>query len=251
MKKNQYLLGLVEKYSKKKIAKTDENVLNLKKLLKQFAGKKYNSFELTGSNSKGTSLVGESDFEILLSLKGNSKKTIQELYQELNDFLIKTNYKTKLNGVSIQINYANLLVDIIPGIKRNETLNYHKLYHSELGILKKTNLSLHVNDVIDSKKQEDIKLMKIWRNCHALFFPTLLLEQVVIKALLNEKSKNSDKKFEVVLNYLSKRFEDDSFVDPANSNQNLSVLLTKEQIQAIVNQAKNSLVEETIEKKVW
>jgi hypothetical protein len=251
MGNKSYLNELLKKNEAKKIDPKDERLLALKKLIKNWAGKKLSSIELTGSFLKGTMLKDERGIDLLISFKSEYLDKLKELFLSLSESFSDKSFEAKMVDITIQLNFKGLKVALIPCIKKNGSINYHKLYHVDFGVLKKTNLSLHVNEVRESKFIDEIKLIKLWRNFHQLSLPTILIEQIVLKVLTKNKSNNIHDNFISVLEYLKNKFKDDEIIDPANSNQKLSnLLLSDEQIDFIVLKAEKSLTEENLEKVV-
>ena len=56
---------------------------------------------------------------------------------------------------------------------------------------KQTNIQKHINDISNSGRTNEIKLLKIWRELNRLEFPSIYMEYLVIK-ILSGKSKSED-----------------------------------------------------------
>jgi hypothetical protein len=249
MGNKSYLNGVLYQYESTKIDVKDERLLALKKILKKWAEKKLNSIELTGSYVKGTMLNSERGIDLLVSFKSDYLDDLKKLSFSLLENFKDKSFEAKMIDVTIQLNFKGLRVSLIPCVKKGGAVNYYKLHHVDFGILKKTNLSLHTNDVKESKFKDEIKLVKIWKNFNKTYFPSILIEQIVIKVLTKNNSKNLYENFFSVLEYLRDKFKDDEIIDPSNSNQKLSkLLLNNDQIDRIILDADNSLKEEDLHK---
>ncbi|NBV99587.1 MAG: hypothetical protein EBR67_08800, partial [Proteobacteria bacterium] len=92
-----------------------------------------------------------------------------------------------------------------------------------------------------------IKLLKIWRELNKLDFPSIYLEYLLIKDVLLYKSKNSNNlgaNFFHVLQTLAQNTNNclySRLIDPANSNNVLSDLLTKQEKEKIISAAQKSI----------
>ena len=84
---------------------------------------------------------------------------------------LKSKYPTaSKQNVSVRINLNGLEVDITPARKQTGNTNDHWLYVSKLDTRKQTNIQKHINDISQSGRINEIKLLKIWRELNHLDF---------------------------------------------------------------------------------
>lgn len=55
---------------------------------------------------------------------------------------------------------------------------------------RQTNIQKHINDISNSGRTNEIKLLKIWRELNKLEFPSIYMEYLVIE-ILSGKSRDS------------------------------------------------------------
>ena len=91
----------------------------------------------------------------------------QELSYAYND--------TRKQNVSIGIKINDLKIDITPGIKQSKNTNYYSIYKSKSDSWTQTNIALHNQQISESGRTSEIKLLKIWRELHNLEFPSCIL----------------------------------------------------------------------------
>ena len=251
MKNENYLKDLLERYRLEKIALKDERLVEIRRIVRSWAGNRMNKMLLTGSNEKETAIKGETNGDLLISFKAGSTIPLPGLVDSLECEMIKHGFKAHKHTSSISVEVNGLEIGLMPGIFQRGTLNYHEILLSSKRELKKTNINLHVNNVLDSKRQQEIRLLKIWRNCQQLEFPSLYLELIVIKALRNMGQEDLVQNFISILEFLRDRIVDETVIDPANSDSRISDQLTPLEKEYIRERAKASLEAKSIEEVVW
>lgn len=170
---------------------------------------------------------------------------------------MKTKYNpVRKQNVSFRIKIGDLEVDITPARKQSGNTNDHWLYVSKQDTWKQTNIQKHINDISGSGRLNEIKLLKIWRELNGLDFPSIYLEYLAISSL-SGKSKDASKlsdNFIFLLRELAKDTNNPFYsriVDPANSNNILSDLLTASEKKAIISKAKISSGQQYWKDIVW
>jgi len=108
-----------------------------------------------------------------------------------------------------------------------------------------------------SPSNEEIKLLKIWRELNQLEFSSIYLEYLLITNLLIKRPFGLDNlasNFWHILLELSKDAGNPLFsriIDPANSNNIFSDLLTVNEKNQIIMKAKNSIRQTDWSRIVW
>ena len=255
-----YLNQILEKYNGRDISGYSNALSQLQTTLKAWASSCYVNLLYSGSRAKGTAISIASDVDYLVSLtsgcnenSGGLKSIFDSLYTEL-----KSKYPSaSKQNVSVRINLNGLEVDVTPARKQTGNTNDHWLYVSKLDTRKQTNIQKHINDISQSGRTNEIKVLKIWRELHQLDFPSIYLEYLLINNILLNKSKDINSLGDNVwhaLNELAKSTGNPlgaRIVDPANSANILSDLLTVAEKNTIINKAKVSIQQTNWNQIVW
>ena len=261
---NMYVLQILQKYNARNIANYSSSISQLKSTLQTWASSCYVNILDSGSRAKGTAISLASDIDYLVSLtsecnenSGGLKSIYDSLYSKLNSNYQSNYQNVRKQNVSVRINLGGLEVDITPARKQIGNTNDHWLYISKLDTRKQTNIQRHITDVSGSGRTNEIKLLKIWRELNQLDFSSIYLEYLLINNVLLNKSKDMNNladNFWYVLQELAKDSGNPLFarvVDPANSNNILSDLLTVAEKNKIIAKAKITVGQQTWENVVW
>lgn len=113
--------------------------------------------------------------------------------------------------------------------------------------LAQTNVHLHNRQISESGRISEIKLLKIWRERNQLEFPSIYLEYLLKDKILRDKNK-SDTALAANFNYTLKQLARENgnplycpVVDPSNSSNIFSDLISLQEKQKIIQQAKRSI----------
>ncbi|MFM8834014.1 MAG: nucleotidyltransferase [Cytophagales bacterium] len=243
MTADQYLRTVLAKYSTANGAAQHAAAIanELAPYIREWAGQYLVSLEYSGSYAKKTALAGEADLDLLISLSSVTPNTLQEIYNNLQTYLAAKGFITRRQNVSIGLSYKGYQVDLVPAKRQSQQGNDHSLYVNKKGTWTKTNVHQHITLVGNSSRIAEIQIMKIWRNYRSLDFPSFYLELVVLHALSGQSAGQLANNVWKVLTYIANDFVNARFVDPANSNNVISDLLSQQARQQISNCAKNSL----------
>lgn len=260
MTNNEYLIQVLNKYKSKNLDDYLYRIQRLKSILEKWANTCFVEILESGSRAKGTAIHLASDVDFLVSLSskcnennGGLKKIYDSLYSKL-----QANYSNvRKQNVSFRILIDDLEVDVTPARKHSGNTNYHSLYVSKKDTWQQTNIQKHIVDVYNSERTNEIKLLKIWRELHNLDFPSIYMEYLIIDNILYNKSKNLDSLASNFLHILSELSKDSAnpltsrIVDPANSTNILSDLLSITEKNKIFNKAKESMLEADWRDIIW
>lgn len=260
MDSNMYLQNILNKYAPRSLDGYTLNIILLKENLQKWASTCYISILNSGSRAKGTAISLASDVDYLISLSSdcdtNNGGGLKGIYESLGSYLSANYSSVRKQNVSFRIKLSDLEVDITPARKQSGNTNDHSIYLSKLGTWRQTNIQKHITDISGSGRLNEIKLLKIWRELNKLDFPSIYLEYLTL-SILSGKSKDSSKlgdNFWYLLNELAKDTSnpfDSKIVDPANSNNILSDLLTANEKKSIISKAKISVGQQYWENIVW
>ena len=168
------------------------------------------SVKLAGSHAKGTDLK-DSDVDLFLRYSPNTPGPLSAVQTSLAD-----HFHGQVRNVAVRITYKGLTVDLVPA-RRHDTCDI--LWQARFNTWLKTDIDKQIRYVRDSGFIDEILALKIWRRRHALRFPSFLMELATIHA--------RPKDFRALLHFLATDFPATRLLDPANSNNVVSDLLTE------------------------
>lgn len=256
-----YLYSVLQKYPAHDLSSHVGVLTTLHTRLKTWAGGCFVEILNSGSRAKGTAISLASDVDYLVSLSSNCnenngglKGIYDLLFTELNKHYPG---KARKQNVSVRLDIDGLEVDVTPARKQPGQQYYHNIYVSKINSYRQTNIQRHITDISQSGRTDEIKLLKIWRELYGLDFPSIYLEYLVTSNILYSKAKGIGylaNNFWFILNELAKDTANPLFsriVDPANSNNILSDLMTTTEKNTIRTQAKISIQKTNWNQIVW
>lgn len=230
-------------------------------VISQWAGSYLNDFFVAGSSAKGVSIKGKSDVDLFISVKSFCPDSLESIYSSLYKKLTilgrQQGFSVSQQNVSLGIKgvtygYRQVDIDIVPARQQAPNSNIHSLYKSKQNTWTQTNVKEQINLIRNSGRQDFIRLIKIWRECHQLDFPSMNIELSVLKALHGcSLSLELDAGFRLIMNYLSNAFFTDNLVDPFNSANIVSNDMTNSEKQKVVIQAKEFLTASDWRQVIW
>jgi hypothetical protein len=182
------------------------------------------SVKLAGSHAKGTDLR-DSDIDLFLSYSPNTPAPLSAIQTSLAD-----HFHGQVRNVSVRIAYRGMSVDLVPS-QRSETCD--TLWQARFNTSLKTDIDKQIRYVRNSGLIDEILALKIWRRRHALRFPSFLMELATIHARPRD--------FRALLHFLATDFPTTRLLDPANSDNVVSDLLTEVEKLRIARRAEMSL----------
>ena len=178
----------------------------MRPLLRSWRYHKYlNSVTLAGSHAKGTDLQ-DSDVDIFLRLSHVTPGPLSAIQRSLADHL-----HGHVRNVAVRIMHEGRFIDLVPA-------RGNILWQARFNTWLKTDIDEQIRYVRSSGLIDEILALKIWRRRHALRFPSFLMELATIHA--------RPKDFRALLHFLATDFPTTRLLDPANSNNVVSDLLT-------------------------
>lgn len=242
---NQYIVDVISSKIATSVSIRDSRVVPIIKHIEAWAGSNLSDVFLSGSSAKGTALKGSSDIDLFVSLKVSTPGTLNEIFDSLTAKFKALKIVVRPQNVSIRITYFGLQMDLVPGKKLPNQVNWHYLYTNrrENQYRIQTNVSHHVNFVLNSNRINEIIALKIWRDINKLELPSMYLEMYVIKALYAKISGKIylESNFLHVLEHIAKYFGSTAIYDPSIDSNVISNTLDKNQKNAIQRAAIKSL----------
>lgn len=254
-----YLQTILSKYAARSLDSHTLSILFLKIGLKQWASSCFLATLDSGSRAKGTAISMASDVDYLVSLSSDCNATsggLKSIYDSLHTHLKSKYDPVRKQNVSFRINLNGLEIDITPARKQSGNTNDHWLYVSKIDSWRQTNIQKHITDVSGCGRLNEIKLLKVWRELNKIDFPSIYLEYLTI-SILSGKSKDTSKladNFWYILQELSKDTSNPLYsriVDPANTTNILSDLLTQTEKKTIISKAKIAIGQKYWSDIVW
>ncbi len=181
----------------------------------------------SGSFMKGTAVLSGTDIDLFISLSHDTPEALQQIHESLFNKLSESGYSPKRQNVSLNVRVGGYSVDLVPGKRQNNLSLDHSLYKHKTGGWTKTNVATHISTVIAGGRQQETRLLKLWRNQKNLDFPSFYLELAVIKALQGSFQPSIESRVQAVFRYIQNSIENARFVDPANTNNVISDDLTQ------------------------
>jgi len=225
--------------------------MELRPLIKRWAGNNLLGVRPSGSYAKATSIKAATDMDLFISLSSRTQETLEEIYNKLYIALESQGYPAMKQNVSIAVTYKGLAIDLVPAKKQPGSTTDHSIYLNKCGRWIKTNVQKHISLIRNSGRLDEIRAIKIWRNLHQLKFPSFYLELTVLDALYNRPRFRLADNFFTVLDYLATELPYARIEDPANSNNIVSDDLNLREKQTIAKMAESSLSERYWAKIIW
>ncbi len=257
---NMYLYQILQKYNAHDLTNYSSLLSQLKGTLQTWASSCYVNILDSGSRAKGTAISLASDVDYLVSLTSGCNDNnggLKGCYDSLFTKLSNTYTSVRKQNVSVRINLSGLEIDITPARKQNGNTNYHNLYLSKSNSWTQTNIQKHITDISQSGRTNEIKILKIWRELHQIDFQSIYLEYLLVNNILLNRSKDINSLGDNVwhaFNELAKTQGNpltSRIVDPANSNNILSDLLTNAEKNKIISQAQTAIRQTNWNQIVW
>jgi predicted nucleotidyltransferase len=199
----------------------------LRPLLRGWRNHKYlESVTLAGSHAKGTDLK-DSDIDVFLRLSPDTPGPLSAMQTSLADHV-----HGHVRNVAVRILFEGRFIDLVPA-------HGNTLWQARFNTSLKTDIDKQIRYVRSSGLIDEILALKIWRRRHALRFPSFLMELATIHALT--PGRPIAEQFRSLLHFLATDFPTTRLLDPANSNNVVSDLLTEVEKLRIARRARFSL----------
>lgn len=262
MNKEEYLQKVLKTHKmshvndllKKYMAKRQK----IKECLEQEYSKSIYNPMNSGSYAKHTAINIKFDLDIVIPFKRNSFATLEEMFENVYDFLSETYSDVatiRKQKVSIGIIFDEdkdgdvINIDVVPGreFNDNQYIEDKKLnlyVNSEYGQIQKskyiqTNIQAQIDHIKGKNNERSIiRLLKIWKNSNNEPYKSFFLELITIRAF-NKKNITGNlwEKLRSVIEYIRDNVANDGFTlkDPGNSSNNVADTLKSWEKEALKN----------------
>jgi Nucleotidyltransferase domain len=211
--------------------------------IRNWAGSQLLDVTPSGSFAKGTANRSGTDIDLFISLSWTTRVALKDIYNSLFQTLANAALNPRKRNVSISLRLGAFDVDLVPGRRQNSTSPDHSLYRNRSDSWIQTNVGTHILTVLQSARQPQIRILKLWRDQKGLDFPSFYLELLVVEALLGVRVHDLAASVAQVLVYFRDRILTSRVVDPANTNNIVSDEVTaagKQTIRAAAIAALNT-----------
>jgi len=200
-----------------------------------------------GSYRKGTLISDNYDLDIVPLWKSSFNHSLSQIYTMVGALLEQKwdHVMEKRVGWQINIHY-NFHIDVVPGKFSSAFGPMAYLYNSHTQNRLQTSVKIHNNYVVESKRQDVIRLMKLWKFRKRVPISTFILEQMVIMACEGMDIDLLEAQLKISLDFIYKNIELITLQDPANSSNKITDNLTKEEKEKIRKITWHSLNENTL-----
>lgn len=248
---NDYLKGLIDTQT---ISTGDKEFITLeghKNEVTNYLRKKFGAepiIKYAGSIAKGTMLKESYDLDIVCYFPDTDSRSLKDIHKSVFDYL-ENEYTLEKKSSAIRIldlknsqNSIDYHVDVVPGRFIEGTSDvFLPVTTSERDRIQ-TNLKTHISYIKDSDCIEIIKLFKLWKTRNNIALRTFILEVFIVETLKDFDKKHllQDAVLKVFLD-LKLEFPTKRLIDPANSGNVLSELITSIEKNIVANMADNAL----------
>jgi hypothetical protein len=205
-----------------------------------WAGRYLMSLNPSGSFAKGTANKSGTDIDLFLSLSSETPETLKQVFESLFQRMTEIGGQPRRQNVSINVKVNGYSVDLVPAKQQNALSQDHSLYRRKADSWTKTNIATHIAHVLNGRRQNETRVLKLWRNQNGLDFPSFYLELAVIAALFGRSGSLSGNVWKV-FEYLRDTFPRARLVDPANTNNMISDDLSEADRMKIKSAAESAL----------
>lgn len=211
-------------------------------LLVRWGGSSLVKVHPSGSFAKGTANRSGTDIDLFISLREDTDATLRAIYDGLDRALRAAGYSVRLQNVSINVKVNGCSVDLVPAKRQNRLTSDHSLYLRRHDTWIKTNVLKHVDWIHSTRRQDEMRLMKLWRDQHGLDWPSFYVELATARALQQLALPDTlSENFRRALEFARDHLESTRLLDPANASNIVSDLLTGEEKRVIARAAAAAL----------
>jgi hypothetical protein len=253
MTADEYVLSIIAKYavSRGPTSAAEQLGATVAGPLRTWAGQQLNALEYSGSYAKGTGIHGVADVDLFISLKADTQLTLKEIYYSLYALADAQGWSPREQNVSIGVSVAGTRGDLVPGKVQPGYQNYHSLFVRKRDTWTQTNVKLHIDNVLNSGRVQEIRAIKTWRSLRGLDFPSLYLELFTIRALAGRSLSTLADNVLYTLRTIGSTLASTRIQDPANTNNVISGDLTNREKQTIADMATQSAEERSWGSIIW
>ena len=184
-------------------------------------------FEKSMANRSGVSL------DYVVWIHARADRRIPELYESMFSAFQRLGLAPVRRHVTLALNLGSMVVDLLPAKRLSMISDIHEIYSTRRGIALTTNLHQHVLDSHDAGWQEEVRVLKLWRDQNGLDFPSYYLELATQAALRRRPAGALADNVWAALGFFERLLVPRAMLDPANAANVVSDELTAAQKRSI------------------
>ena len=185
------------------------------------------SFEKSMANRSGVSV------DYVVWIDAQSERRIPEIYESMFSAFRRLGLAPIRRDVTIALDVGNMRVDLLPAKRLSLISDIHEIYSTRRGAAITTNLNQHVLDSHDAGWQDEMRVLKLWRDQNGLDFPSYYLELATQAALRRRPAGALADNVWVALGFFERLLVPRAMLDPANAANIVSDELTAAQKRLI------------------
>ncbi|KKN05510.1 hypothetical protein LCGC14_1086650 [marine sediment metagenome] len=171
-----------------------------------------------GSFAKGTMIQASYDLDIVLYWANNFTYTPRNLYIEVGSVLQSKGKTPKSKKVGWEIPFqGDFHIDVIPGKKISNKSGYAYLYNKDQDCRFQSSVKKHVTFVRNSRRQDVIRLMKLWKKRKTVPIKTFILEYIIIESCKGISRNYLEPQLNAAFDFIYDKILSRRILDPANS----------------------------------
>lgn len=187
------------------------------------------------------------DLDIVLYWPSDSLFSLESLYRAAEGVLDRNWTKVVKKKVGLELPFkGDFHIDVIPGKFSSKDENYAYLYNNKTGGRFQTSIYVQVKYVKNSKREDVIRLMKLWKKRKDVPIKTFILESCVIEGCKGYDRSMLESQLLAAFEYIRDNIQNTRIVDPSNSNNIISDDLSIEQKNRI-----RRLADQAIKAQSW
>lgn len=185
-------------------------------------------FEKSTANRSGICM------DFVVWIRTQSPRRIPEIYESMFSTFQRLGLKPIRRDVTIALQVSEtIMVDILPAKRLSMISDIHEIYSARRALALTTNLHQHVLDTHEGNRQDEIRILKLWRDQNGLDFPSFYLELAVTAALRRRPVGAIAENVWAALGFLERLLVPRAMLDPANAANIVSDELTSPQKRSI------------------
>ncbi|MFA4974269.1 MAG: hypothetical protein WC683_16805 [bacterium] len=204
-----------------------------------------------GSVAKGTAIRVSYDLDMVLYFPAESAMSISECYEAVERRLRSARRRPKRRNVALRVQHPGFHVDIVPGKTLKSDSRYANLYVSGARTTRQTSIEQHVAHVREGGLRDVLQILKLWRVRHKVPIGSFAIELATAEALRGYQDPKLDRRVMRVLEFLRDDFQSARLLDPANSNNIISDLVSLHNKRRVAEIAARGCSEDFWKHVVW
>lgn len=204
-----------------------------------------------GGFAKGTANRSGINIDYVVWIHPQSERRIPDIYESMFSTFGRLGLAPARRHVSMALTVGDAVVDLMPVRRLSMVSDSHEIYSARRNAAITTNLHQHVREAHDANLQEEIRILKLWRDQNGLDFPSYHLELAVSAALRRQVAASLADNVWVVLGFLEKLLVPRALLDPANAANIVSDELSGAQRREIAKAAADARNDRPWSEIVW